>query len=329
MFYLMSWAGNHVLRQLEVEVFEQLERLSLGFHTEHDSGDLMSRITNDISTIQQAIGFALVQVVSGVLAVALVGLQDGDGQSCVRLDQSLRRAGDDRDDRLVQQPRPHRISQDAQRDGQRQHRAGGKHFRRSRGRRRSAANRPTSRTSAKATPPTATPTSAPWPTRPHLAPALEALGYIWRLALVLGVGGYYVLRGMTLSGAAVSIGLIVTYLGYVQRFNSRSSRSASCGPTCRAPSPGPSESSKSWTSLRTSWKRRTPSNCRRSRAVWSTTRCGRNTRRRTRAARRRPCGRTRTDDRHRRADRRRQDDDDQPAAEVLGCDGRQRDHRRL
>ncbi len=31
MFYLMSWAGNHVLRQLEVEVFEQLERLSLGY----------------------------------------------------------------------------------------------------------------------------------------------------------------------------------------------------------------------------------------------------------------------------------------------------------
>ncbi len=51
-----------------------------------------------------------------------------------------------------------------------------------------------------------------------LAPALEALGYV-ATALVLGVGGYYVLRGMTLSGAAVSIGLIVTYLGYVRRFN--------------------------------------------------------------------------------------------------------------
>ncbi len=67
MFYLMAWSGQHILRQLQVEVFDQLQRLSLGFYTRHDSGDLMSRITNDTSTIQQAIGFALVQVFSGGL----------------------------------------------------------------------------------------------------------------------------------------------------------------------------------------------------------------------------------------------------------------------
>jgi ATP-binding cassette subfamily B multidrug efflux pump len=67
MFYLMAWAGQHVLRGLQVEVFTHLQRLSLGFYNRNESGDLMSRITNDVSTIQQAISFALIQVLSGVL----------------------------------------------------------------------------------------------------------------------------------------------------------------------------------------------------------------------------------------------------------------------
>jgi ATP-binding cassette subfamily B protein len=51
-----------------------------------------------------------------------------------------------------------------------------------------------------------------------LAPTLEALGYV-ALAIVAGVGGYFLLRGQSLGGAVVTLGLIVTYLGYVQRFN--------------------------------------------------------------------------------------------------------------
>jgi ATP-binding cassette subfamily B multidrug efflux pump len=54
-----GWAGQHVLRGLQVEVFHHLHKLSLGFYSRHESGDLMSRITNDVSTIQQAISFAL------------------------------------------------------------------------------------------------------------------------------------------------------------------------------------------------------------------------------------------------------------------------------
>ncbi|MBI3161184.1 MAG: hypothetical protein HYZ23_01680, partial [Chloroflexi bacterium] len=46
-FFAMSWTGQHVLRQMRVEVFEQLHRLSLSYYAEHEAGDLMSRITND------------------------------------------------------------------------------------------------------------------------------------------------------------------------------------------------------------------------------------------------------------------------------------------
>jgi ATP-binding cassette subfamily B multidrug efflux pump len=51
-----------------------------------------------------------------------------------------------------------------------------------------------------------------------LAPALEALSYV-ALAIVTGVGGWYLLKGQTLFGTVVTLGLVVTFLGYVQRFN--------------------------------------------------------------------------------------------------------------
>src|SRR5690606_396244 len=51
-----------------------------------------------------------------------------------------------------------------------------------------------------------------------LAPALEALGFV-AIAIVVGVGGVLMLRGQNLAGTAISLGLIITFLGYVQRFN--------------------------------------------------------------------------------------------------------------
>ncbi len=72
MFFSMGWTGQHVLRRLQVEVFDHLHELSLGYYSKHESGDLMSRITNDTSTIQQALGFALVNVLSGGLLVVWI-----------------------------------------------------------------------------------------------------------------------------------------------------------------------------------------------------------------------------------------------------------------
>ena len=51
-----------------------------------------------------------------------------------------------------------------------------------------------------------------------LAPTLQALGYL-ALAIVAGVGGIFLLRGQTLFGTVLSLGLVVTFLNYVQRFN--------------------------------------------------------------------------------------------------------------
>ena len=69
-----AWAHNDTLQcvlELNERVFEGsigsefvrngiCNELSLGYYSKNESGDLMSRITNDTSTIQQALGFALV-----------------------------------------------------------------------------------------------------------------------------------------------------------------------------------------------------------------------------------------------------------------------------
>ncbi len=71
-FFSMAWAGQHVLRDLRVDVFHRLHQLSLSYYAENEAGDLMSRITNDTSAIEQAISFALVNVFSGSLLLVWV-----------------------------------------------------------------------------------------------------------------------------------------------------------------------------------------------------------------------------------------------------------------
>ena len=61
-----------MLRTLREQVFAHIHRLSLGYYSKHEAGDVMSRITNDADTIQQAIGFPLVGVVSGALLIVWI-----------------------------------------------------------------------------------------------------------------------------------------------------------------------------------------------------------------------------------------------------------------
>ncbi|MCB0062297.1 MAG: ABC transporter ATP-binding protein, partial [Caldilineaceae bacterium] len=217
MFFLMGWTGQHVLRQLQIKLFAQLHQLSLRFYSEHETGDLMSRITNDVSTIQQAIGFALVQVLSGSLllvwiaynmvttnwAYGLVSLAVlplmvvvtvwFSSQARKAFRETRRKIGD------VNAELQEGIS------GVREVQAFGREdanierFTQSNAANRDANVRAVAYTSA-------------------LSPALEALGYL-AIAISAGVGGIFLLRGLTLGGAAVSLGLIITFLGYVQRFN--------------------------------------------------------------------------------------------------------------
>jgi ATP-binding cassette subfamily B protein len=216
-FFAMSWSGQHVLRELRVDVFEQLHKLSLGYYSENEAGDLMSRITNDTSAIEQAVSFALVQVFSGILLLimvtynmlttslpfALLSLAVAplmflatiyfSGQARKAFRKARKEIGS------VNAELQESIS--AVREVQAFNRADENYeqFKAINAANRDANIRAVAFTSA-------------------LAPTLEAMSYL-ALAIVVGVGGWYLLTGQTLMGTVVSFGLVVTFLAYVQNFN--------------------------------------------------------------------------------------------------------------
>ncbi len=216
-FFAMAWTGQHVLRSLRVEVFEKLHSLSLSYYAEHEAGDLMSRITNDTSAIEQAFSFALVNVFSGILLLvwvaynmltlslpfALLSLAVSplmfiatvwfSGQARKAFRKSREEIGN------VNAELQETIS--SVREVQAFNRADEniEQFKEVNAANRDANVRAVAYTSA-------------------LAPTLEAFSYLG-LAIVTGVGGWYLLTGDTLFGATVTLGLVITFLAYVQRFN--------------------------------------------------------------------------------------------------------------
>ncbi|MEK7326526.1 MAG: ABC transporter ATP-binding protein [Chloroflexota bacterium] len=216
-FFLMSWTGQQVLRVMRVEVFKHLHRLSLGYYAEHEAGDLMSRITNDATAIEQAFGFALVQVFSGsllllwfgysmiakslafgllslsvapLMIVATFWFSDQARQAFRKTRQEMGSVNAELQESIS-----------AVREVQAFNRAEEniENFKVTNAANRDANVRAVAFTSA-------------------LAPTLEALSYV-ALAIVTCVGGWYLLKDEPFFGTAVSLGLVITFLGYVQRIN--------------------------------------------------------------------------------------------------------------
>ncbi len=216
-FFLMTWMGQHILKQLRVEVFKQLHRLSLSFYAENEAGNLMSRITNDSDTIQQAINFALVNVASGALLLAWIAfsmLRKSIPYALLSMSvmplmvlATLWFSGQARKAFRKTRQEIGNVNADLQESiaGVREVQAFNReeanieNFKRSNAANRDANIRAVAFTSA-------------------LAPTLEALGYI-AVAIVVVTGGLAVLRNQPLMGTSISLGLMVTFLGYVQRFN--------------------------------------------------------------------------------------------------------------
>lgn len=216
-FYLMNSTGYRVLRGLRIDVFKHIHRLSLGYFTKHEAGDVMSRITNDADTIQQAIGFPLVSVVQGSLLIVWIAFEmihDSPAYAVVGLSivpvmyvatswfsekareayRKVRRRVGDVNANLQENLSAVREAQAFNREGQNI-----QAFSESNAASRDASIEAVAYTSA-------------------LQPTLEALGYV-SIALVAGVGALILLRGTHVAGTTMSLGLIITFIAYVQRFN--------------------------------------------------------------------------------------------------------------
>jgi ATP-binding cassette subfamily B multidrug efflux pump len=77
-FYLMTVVGNKVLYRLRTEIFDRVQTLSLTFFDQHEAGDLMSRLTNDVDTIAQVLNAGLVQTLgSSLIVVGIVAAMLG------------------------------------------------------------------------------------------------------------------------------------------------------------------------------------------------------------------------------------------------------------
>jgi ATP-binding cassette, subfamily B, bacterial len=80
--YLINWVGQRALQDLRVELFEHLQRLSIGFYSRNKTGVLISRITNDVQALDQLVTEGISTLFSSSLtligtAVILVLLDPG------------------------------------------------------------------------------------------------------------------------------------------------------------------------------------------------------------------------------------------------------------
>lgn len=217
-FYAMNWTGQRALRHIREDLFGQIHRLSLGFYGRNEAGNVMSRITSDTDTLQQVLGFALLNVIGGAVLMIWIALKMvSDNWAYALLSLSVVPlmvwatwyfSGQAR--RAFRKSRAEMGNVNA---GLQESIAGAREvqafnredesieqFKRTNAANRDANIRAASFTSA-------------------LNPVLEALGYV-AVAVVVVVGGLSVLRNEPfLGGGVVSLGLVFAFLQYVQRFN--------------------------------------------------------------------------------------------------------------
>ena len=217
-FYAMNWSGQRALRQIREALFHQVHRLSLGYYANNEAGNIMSRVTSDTDTISQALGFALLNVVGGVLLIGwiLIKMLQANvtyallsmsvvpvmalatfyfsGQARKAFRSSRRQMGS------VNAGLQESIAGAREVQAFNREEESIAQFMRANAANRDANIRAASFTSA-------------------LNPVLEALGYV-AIAIVVVVGGLSLLRDQPLLGTStISLGLVFAFLQYVQRFN--------------------------------------------------------------------------------------------------------------
>jgi subfamily B ATP-binding cassette protein MsbA len=78
--YLLAYVGERVMADLRIKLFEHLQSLSLSFFNERRTGELVSRLTNDVSTVRNVVtsdvSTAISQVLTFIGALILIIITD-------------------------------------------------------------------------------------------------------------------------------------------------------------------------------------------------------------------------------------------------------------
>lgn len=70
--YLLSWVGQNVLANMRSQLFRHLQMLSIGYHDTHIVGVTVSRVMNDVATINELISQGLITLLGDVFI--LIGI---------------------------------------------------------------------------------------------------------------------------------------------------------------------------------------------------------------------------------------------------------------
>src|SRR3989475_5484229 len=65
----MTTAGQWVMHDLRSTLYHQIQRLSLSYHDRSRTGDLISRVTNDIDTVQSVVASVLMDTIVDLLTL--------------------------------------------------------------------------------------------------------------------------------------------------------------------------------------------------------------------------------------------------------------------
>ncbi len=67
--YINTWIGKHVVLDLQNAMYQQLQRMGLRFFSETRTGDIISRINNDVSGVERVITGTIVQTLQSIAVV--------------------------------------------------------------------------------------------------------------------------------------------------------------------------------------------------------------------------------------------------------------------
>jgi ABC-type multidrug transport system fused ATPase/permease subunit len=72
--YLINWVGQRALQDLRIQLFEHLQRLSVGFYGRNKTGVLISRLTNDVQALDQLVTEGISTLFSATLTLIGTGV---------------------------------------------------------------------------------------------------------------------------------------------------------------------------------------------------------------------------------------------------------------
>jgi len=73
--YLMNYVGQRVVADIRAKLYQHLQMLSISYFHRNPTGSLMSRLTNDVNTMQGAVSYAVTSFIKDTFtAVGLIGV---------------------------------------------------------------------------------------------------------------------------------------------------------------------------------------------------------------------------------------------------------------